>query len=104
VTDLAVLLYVVPVLVAPIAAIPMSTFLRAALRPVPPALAAALVVLVAVGRATVPDTLLGLLPLGVAWAAVSGLLLWRFGLDAEERIILRRTLRGSPGGAVPEPA
>lgn len=103
VTDFAVLLYVVPALVAPAARVPMSTFLRAALRPVLPALAAALLILVLAARATEPDTLLELLPLGIAWAAAAGLLLWRFGLDADERAVLGRTLRGRPE-AVPEPA
>ncbi len=103
VTDLGVLLYVVPVLAAPAAGIPLSTFLRAALRPVLPALAAAFVVLVLVARAFEPDTLRELLPLGIAWLASAGVLIWRFGLEEEERAVISRTLRGRPEG-VPEPA
>lgn len=102
-TDLAVLLYVVPALVAPAAAISAATFARSALRPVLPALAAAAVVLVLVARATEPDTLLELFPLGVAWIVVCGFAIWRFGLDGEERAVLARTLRGGGGGVVPEP-
>ncbi len=98
VTDIALLLYVVPALVAPAASIRVGTFARAALRPVLPALAAALVVLVGIGRTLEPDTLLELLPLGLCWGAASGVMLWRFGFDGEERAVLSRQLR--PGAAV----
>ena len=103
VVDLALLLYVVPGLVAPAAATEAATFARAALRPVLPALAAALVILVAFARLAEPDTLLELLPLGVAWLAASALVLWRFGFDDEERAVLFRQLR--PGSlAVADPS
>jgi O-antigen/teichoic acid export membrane protein len=102
VTDLAVLVYVVPVLAAPAAALSAGTFARAALRPLLPALAAAAAVLVLTARALEPDTLLELFPLGVAWLVACGFAIWRFGLDGEERAVLGRTVRG--GRPVPEPA
>jgi O-antigen/teichoic acid export membrane protein len=92
-TDVAVLLYVVPVLVAPAASIGVATFAWATLKPVIPGAAAALVVLVGIARIAQPDTLLELLPLGVVWALVCGWALWRFGLDPEERAGLGRELR-----------
>lgn len=104
VSDLAALLFVVPALVAPAAAIPLATFARAALRPVLPAAAAALVVLVLAPRAFDPDTLLELLPVGIAWATGCGVAIWRFGLDRSERDVLGRALRGGRGAPVPEPA
>jgi O-antigen/teichoic acid export membrane protein len=102
VTDLAVLLFVVPVLVVPAAAVSTATFARAALRPVVPAALAAVAVLVLAARAFEPDTLLELLPLGVVWILVCGFAIVRFGLDDDERAVLRRTLRGG-SAAVPEP-
>ena len=92
-TDTAVLLYVVPVLVAPAASLSVRTFAWATLKPVLPGFAAGLVVLVAVARIAEPDALLELLPLGLLWAVAGGLALWRFGLDAEERAGFGRKLR-----------
>ena len=73
-----------------------ATFARAALRPVLPALAASLVVLVGAARLTEPDSLLELLPLGLGWCVVSGIVLWRFGFDRDERAVLSRQLRPGP--------
>ena len=101
-TDVALLLYVVPVLAAPAAAIRPSTFARAALRPVVPAVVVAALVLLGIGRLTELDTLLELLPLGLAWCAAAGFALWRFGLDSEQRAVFSRELR--PGAAVPDPS
>ena len=103
ITDLAVLLFVVPALVAPAAAISTATFARAALRPVVPAAVAAVLVLVLVARAFEPNTLLELFPLGVAWIVVCGFAIVRFGLDGEERTVLRRTLRGGSRFVAAEP-
>ncbi|MBA2461334.1 MAG: oligosaccharide flippase family protein [Actinobacteria bacterium] len=101
VTDLAVILYVFPALVAPATSVGVAAFARAALRPVLPAAVAALVVLVGIGRATEPDTLLELLPLGLAWFLVCGFALWRFGFDETERTTIGRQLR-PPSAPVPE--
>jgi O-antigen/teichoic acid export membrane protein len=102
VTDAALLAYVVPTLVAPAAAVSVGALARAALRPVAPALVAAFLLLVGAARLAEPDTLLELLPLGLAWGAVSALVLWRFGFDAGERAVIARQLR--PGSAgVPDP-
>lgn len=103
-TDLAVLLYVVPVLVAPAAALSAAALVRAALRPVVPAALAAALVLGLAARTTDPDTLLELFPLGCAWVLACGFAIWRLGLSEGERAQLARTLRGGGAGAVPEPA
>jgi O-antigen/teichoic acid export membrane protein len=102
VTDLAVLLYVVPTLVAPAAALPLAALGQAALRPLVPAAASA-IVLDLVARALDPDTLLELVPIGCAWVVGCGLAIWWLGLNAVERAQLSRSLRGSDGGPVPEP-
>lgn len=99
--DVALLLYVVPVLVTPAAAIRPAAFARAALRPVLPAAAVAALVLLGIGRLTEPDTLLELLPLGLAWCAAAGFVLWRFGFDADERAVLSRQLRLTSAAAEP---
>jgi O-antigen/teichoic acid export membrane protein len=101
-TDIAVLLYVVPVLVAPAASLGVATFAWATLKPVIPGAVAALVVLVGIARVAQPDTLLELLPLGVVWTLVCSWALWRFGLDPEERAGLGRELRRPPAAAVPD--
>ena len=101
VTDLAVLVYATPALVAPAASLPMSAFVRSALRPLLPAAAAALLLFVGIARVTDPDTLLELLPLGIAWAIIGGLTLWRFGFDEGERATIGRQLR-PPSAPVPE--
>src|SRR5207342_3365710 len=93
VTDVGVLVYVVPVLVAPAASLRVATFAWAAFKPVIPGAVAALVVLVGIARVAQPDTLLELLPLGVVWGLVCGSALWQFGLDPEERAGLGRELR-----------
>lgn len=100
-SDVAVLLYVVPALVAPAASLPVGAFVRSALRPVVPAAAAALLVLVAIARLTEPDTLLELLPLGIAWLLACGVALWRFGFNESERATIGRQLR-PPAAPVPE--
>jgi len=101
VTDVAVLLYIVPALVAPAASLRVAAFARAAFRPLLPAAAAALLVLVGAARLTEPDTLLGLLPLGLAWSLACGFALWRFGFDESERATIGRQLR-PPSAPVPE--
>ena len=68
VTDVGVLLYVVPVAGrAGRHRFGVATFAWATLKPVIPGAVAALVVLVGIARVAQPDTLLELLPLGVVW-------------------------------------
>jgi hypothetical protein len=86
---------------APVAYSSVAELTRASLRPVGPALVAALVVLVGAARIWSPDTLLTLVPLGAAWALAGGLAIWRFGLDPREREQLARQLRRSRRAAEP---
>lgn len=102
IADAVVLAYVVPVLAVPTARISIGAFARAALRPLLPAVAAA-VPLVLVTRGLDTDTLLELVPVGLGWTALSSLAIWRYGLDDGEREVLARTLRGGRGAAAPEP-
>jgi O-antigen/teichoic acid export membrane protein len=101
-TDVGVLVYVVPVLVAPAASVSVATFAWATLKPVIPGAVAALIVLVGIARVAQPDTLLELLPLGVVWGLGCGWALWQFGLDPAERAGLGRQLRPPPAAAVPD--
>jgi hypothetical protein len=101
VTDLSVLAYATPWLVAPAASVTVGTLARSALRPLLPAVGAALLLFGAVARVTDPDTLVELLPLGIAWLLVGGATLWRFGFDEDERATIGRQLR-PPSAPVPE--
>jgi O-antigen/teichoic acid export membrane protein len=101
VTDVAVLLYALPRLVAPVAGRPTRLLAAAIVRPVLPAVGAALVVLVGAARLLDQDTLLGLLPLGVLWCLVGGLVVVRWGLESDERRALARLV---PGLGAPTPA
>jgi hypothetical protein len=88
---------------APAAGASVRDVAWASLRPVAPAVAAALVVLVGGTRLWTPSTLLELVPLGAAWALAAGLAIWRFGLVPREREQLAQQLRGARGGRA-EPA
>ena len=98
--DVALLVYVIPALAAPAAATRAVDLARGMLRPVPPALAAAVVVLGGVGSVGDQDTLLELLPLGCLWALACGLVVWRFGFDRNERALVSRQLLRPPAAAV----
>ena len=89
-------------LAAPAAATRAADLARAILRPVPPALAAGVVVLLGVGRLGDLDTRLELLPLGCLWAVVCGIAVWRFGFDREERAVVSRQLLRPPAAAAAE--
>jgi O-antigen/teichoic acid export membrane protein len=97
--DVALLLYIVPALAAPAAATRAVELARAMLRPLPPALAVGVVVLLGVGRLGDLDTRLELLPVGCLWALACGLAVWRFGFDREERAIVSRQLLRPPAAA-----
>jgi O-antigen/teichoic acid export membrane protein len=99
VVDVGVLLYIVPVLAAPAAATRAADLARAMLRPVPPALAAAVVVLLGVGHLGDLDTRLELLPVGCLWALVCGFAVWRFGFDRDERAVVSHQLLRPPAVA-----
>jgi O-antigen/teichoic acid export membrane protein len=90
VTDLAMLLWVVPRMGAPAAETSSWRVYAAMVRPAVPAFAAAALVLVAVARSTSPSSLVTLVPLGALWAVAAAGVLWQFGLAPDERLRLRR--------------
>ena len=99
VVDVAVLTYIVPVLAAPASATRPAQLARAILRPIPPALAVAVVVFLGIGRLGDLDTRLELLPLGCLWALSCGAVVWRFGFDGEQRSVISRQLLRPPAVA-----
>lgn len=72
--------------------------LRAAVRPVLPAAAVAVLVLVLLARAVEPETLLELAAIGVVWVGLFLPAVWLWGLRHDERTSLGRVLR--PGTAL----
>jgi O-antigen/teichoic acid export membrane protein len=97
--DVALILYIVPVLAAPAAATHPAALTRAMLRPLLPALSAGVVVLLGVGSLGDQDTLLELVPLGCLWALTCGFVVWRFGFDRDERAIVSGQLLRPPAAA-----
>jgi O-antigen/teichoic acid export membrane protein len=85
VTDVVMLAFVLPWIVAPAAGTTLGRLVRAILRPFAPALAAASLVLVGVARWWSPHTLFSLAWLGALWLAVAAAAIWRFGLADAER-------------------
>lgn len=98
--DVALLLYVVPALAAPAAAIRTVEIARAILRPLPPALAAGVVVLLGLGTLGDLDTRLELLPVGCLWLVACSLAVWRFGFASDERAVVSRQLLDPPAATV----
>jgi O-antigen/teichoic acid export membrane protein len=97
--DIGLLLYIVPALAAPAAATRPVELARAMLRPLPPALAVGVVLLLGVGHIGDLDTRLELLPLGCAWVVACGFALWRFGFDGEQRTLVAGQLLRPPAAA-----
>jgi len=85
VTDLVMLGWVVPRIVAPAAATSSGALARSILRPLVPALGVAAIVLVGIARWWHPDTLVELAPLGALWLVLAAVAVWRFGLAPGER-------------------
>jgi O-antigen/teichoic acid export membrane protein len=85
VTDVVMLVWIVPRYAAPAASSTSTELARAIGRPVVPALVAAAVVLGALARAWSPGSLIALVPLGAIWAVVCIAALWRFGFSPSER-------------------
>jgi len=100
--DGAALALAVPLWVAPVAGLSAATVARAVLRPALPAAAVALCVFGA-ARAIDTDTLLELLPVGVAWGLLAGAAVWSFGLTRDERRSFARELRGGTPQPLDEP-
>ena len=92
VTDVAVLAFVIPKLIAPISDIRTRDLLRAMGRPLLPGFLVAVVLLGLLGRLYPGHRLLEFVPLGVLWLVVGGAAVWRFGFDEDER---SRFVRGS---------
>jgi O-antigen/teichoic acid export membrane protein len=69
---------------------------RASLRPVLPALVAAVVVLGAGGRLVAPHDIPGVVLLGVVWLAAAVPAIWLFGLNAAERRRIQERLLPAP--------
>ena len=102
VTDVIALAYIAPALAAPAAGLSMRVLVRDLFGPVLPALIAGAVVLGGLGRAFDVETLLGLVPLGLLWAGVASLVLWRYGLVKEDRSALARMATRSSAAPVPQ--
>ncbi len=94
--DAAVLSLAVPLWVSPVAGVRALALGRALVRPALPALAVAAVVF-GVARLVEADTLLELLPVGIAWLALAGLAVWLGGLSGDERRSFARLLGGGGG-------
>lgn len=97
VTDVAVLAFVIPRLIAPISDITTRDLLRAMGRPLLPAFLVAVVLLGFLGRLYPGHRLLEFVPLAVLWLAVGGAAVWRFGFDEGERRRFTREVVGRRG-------
>jgi O-antigen/teichoic acid export membrane protein len=82
--DVAALAVAIPLSVAPAAGVRVGELVRALLRPALPAFGVAIVVF-GFARSVDADTLLELLPIGIAWLVFASAAVWRFGLTLEER-------------------
>jgi O-antigen/teichoic acid export membrane protein len=82
--DVAALAVAIPLSVAPAAGVRVGELVRALLRPALPAFGVAVVVF-GFARTVDADTLLQLLPIGIAWLVLASAAVWRFGLTPEER-------------------
>jgi O-antigen/teichoic acid export membrane protein len=85
VTDLAVLIFVIPRLIAPVSDVGTRDLVKAMGRPLLPALLAGAVVLGLLGRLYPGHRLLEFVPLSVLWVVVCGGVLWRYGFNETER-------------------
>ncbi len=92
-TDAAVLALAVPVWLTSVSGLRPAAVVRALLRPALPAVAVAVLVF-GIARVAKTDTLLELLPVGVAWGLLAGLAVWKLGLSEGERSSFARQLRG----------
>jgi O-antigen/teichoic acid export membrane protein len=96
-TEVAAGVLLIPRLVRSTAHIGLRPLAAAVLRPVPGALVVALLVLVGLARIVSPHSLFVLALVGAVWLALLLPVLWRFGLDADERGEVRRRLLSRAG-------
>jgi hypothetical protein len=99
-TDVLALAYILPRYAAPAAGTTSGALVRAIARPLVPAVVVGGAILVALGRAWHPETLLALVPLGALWTLVAVAAVWRYGLAPDERERFGREFRRG-GGAQP---
>jgi O-antigen/teichoic acid export membrane protein len=91
--DGATLALALPLWLSPVSGIHAGAVARALARPVLPAVAVAVFVF-GVAWIADTDTLLELLPVGIAWGVLAGSAVWMFGLTSDERASFGRQLRG----------
>lgn len=99
--DTAVLAVAAPLVAAARSGVRPADIGRALARPAVPALAVAVLVF-GVARGADTDSLLELVPVGLAWALLAGAAIWRLGLTAGQRRSFSRQL-GAAGAATPLP-
>jgi O-antigen/teichoic acid export membrane protein len=94
VTDVLMLVWIVPRMCAPAAGTSSRVLYGAIVRPIVPAAVVGLVVLGGLARATDPQSLLALVPIGAAWTVAASLAVWWLGFAPRERGQFRRQLGG----------
>lgn len=100
VTDVVAFLWIAIAYAAPAATVSLRALLSAIARPVLPAAAVALAVLVGLARLWEPRTMPLLALLGAVWTIAGAFAIWRFGLSSAERSRFQREVRSvGPAGA-----
>ena len=103
VTEAVAACVVLPLLVFRASGLPPGALAAAAVRPLLPAAALALPLLVGLGRGLELDSLGELTPLALVWTPLAALAVWRFGFSPGERASLaRKLLPGGRGGPLDE--
>jgi O-antigen/teichoic acid export membrane protein len=99
VTEVAVSLVAIPVLVRREADVSLAALGRAALRPIAPALVVGAAVLLGLAHLLDPSSLPVLAVVGVAWIAAWAVATWFVGLGRDDRADIRRRLLSRPAFA-----
>jgi O-antigen/teichoic acid export membrane protein len=101
VTDVVLLVWIVPRYAAPAAGVDSGALARAIARPALPSALVAALVLIGLARWWSPQTLLALAPLGALWTVAYGVVVWRLGFARTERARITRELFRRPAAAAP---